>query len=1232
MDRSGEGSSGDSSGSRRVIFAPPTYVDHPGKTWISDGESDSDGDDSGEDEDDQQDGQEEDRQADQHRAVNGHMAGQSVGPDMEPDDGVEWADQATIEQQRRMVANRQPQADAAGAAQSNNPYLVARQNSSSDLNGPSSPYDPAHASNDVKRITVTPNVAQGANGSPLLPSAVMQQQQNGPGSRNVSGQSTNSLHSVTSNSSLRSSEPASPPKKIKKSSKEDLAEGGEKKKKGVLSGLFSRKGKDKDKKGISSSDNRNSEDSQASMVEGSPASQSRYSLDDSPKRPMVTINERQENDQPQPAAAAAVQHSYRLQQRDQALQQSYSSKYLKSSPSSDSSSPIAEQAAAAVAQSAAAMRLSAMNGGSTNRPPSLMFSPNPAGPPLLNVMRVFAGDHIRSEASFKTVLLNETTTSSDLIRQAMQRFSLKGAAEPTADIMYYLTIKDMSGEEMELASPERPLPAFQEVVARWSEDDETHVKKVRRSSISSISSMMSLSNHPAIAKLGMNDYGDDSAVKIYLNRRRPGSMQVGTGMPEPASEFSSYSTQLSTVQEASPNKVLALQDGSGTSTPPRRNPGLTVNVGSSQASPERFSSPSAKFTIQLLIHQSDLPDGSAFDPASDSIISRQVVRDRMAAGHPSPPMGPVPRRRLFILPRNATVVEAIEQGLERFGILEGVVDGGDDVESKAGDRRSGTKVRYTLSAVRDGDGKSLSACIRNDLMSERALFPSSKLLEAYTVPPKMRPVEKSTKEQRRRSRDVSLTLGDAGEVLPTDPVFILRRVNPKSFGARTINPGALQSQQRQQPSPHDTPRASDRNPKSPQEIIAAQRAASRATQEALISAQENQSQGVDVVVRDKGTIRSSRLLEPNGAEVLRYSYIDDDGETYDISELLEEEWGSEAVQSPEQLSPPRLTRQGTDQSVYHTAPSTPQEGMDRPILGGRRPSSTASGSYDLLHSVVQRSAGQQDNYKLEEKLHRVIDKVKSTSSMKSSSSLDSVDAARPIITSNTSYGSNYTSNGRTTPTYTGNGRSTPNGQVSGRTTPQARSLSPLPEGREADLTPRSSSRQQDFQNTAATVNRIISRHRQQPSIASIMSDLSVPAPHDDDEGSSTPRTATSSTHPTPPLSSNGYNMGMYRRAVSTSPSPYPRAPISYSDDFGIKALLAIVEARAKDLGIKKVQMKESDEVERYLVGDKVDMESVHPGIRGCFENVQSRLDKFDEEVDDLLAQVGRRGRGKKVVE
>lgn len=518
------------------------------------------------------------------------------------------------------------------------------------------------------------------------------------------------------------------------------------------------------------------------------------------------------------------------------------------------------------------------------------------------------------------------------------------------------------------------------------------------------------------------------------------------------------------------------------------------------------------------------------------------------------------------------------------------------------------------------------------ILSEKSLFPSSKLLEAYPVPPQLRPVERTTKEQRRRSRDITLTLGSVEEISSTDPVFILRKVNPRTLGSRSLGQGTLQQQQQQ---PASTAAQDNQDPErgalSPQEIIAAQRAASKASQKALISAQTNHSQGVDVVVRDKGIIRSSRLLEPNGSNVVRYSYIDDDGETYDISELLEEEWGQDdASVADEAISRPQPSRHGTDQSVYVTAPSTPDSTtlLNGPILGGPqpRPGSTAGGSYDLLHTVLQQSEGKSEG-KIEEKLHRVIDKVKS-GSIKSSSSIDDMDQIRPVVTSGGS------GNGRTTPS-SHSGRTTPSQQqqqqASGRMTPQARSLSPLPEGREADLTPRPASRQQqNYQNTAATVKRIISRHRQQPSIASIASIMSAAAPHDDHEDrSSTPVTATSSSHPTPPTSYNGTLSGVYRRAVSTSPTPPPQKPISYTDDFGIKALLAIVQARAKDMGEPKpVQLKESDEVERYLVGDKVIMETVHPDIRGCFTGVQSRLDKFDEDIDELLARAGRRHRAR----
>jgi len=259
----------------------------------------------------------------------------------------------------------------------------------------------------------------------------------------------------------------------------------------------------------------------------------------------------------EPVEAEPVDLASTLRQRDQESQASYQNKYLRP------------------------------------RPNSIILSPNPETP-MLNVIRVFAGGNIKSEASFKTVLLNETTSSSDLVRQAMQRFHLAGDG-------YYLSVKDVGGDETALEPEEKPLHALQQAVEKWE------LPTVKRSSVGSISSIASnLSSHPAIAKLGMNDFSDDSNVKLYLNRE-PG-------------------------------------------TPPRLS--VTIN----QASPEKHFSPSTRFTIQVHVDENS---------------------------------------KLVNLPRNATVVDAIEQGLERFGI-QGVVDGGDEV---------GGRVRYTLTAVINGAGE-----------------------------------------------------------------------------------------------------------------------------------------------------------------------------------------------------------------------------------------------------------------------------------------------------------------------------------------------------------------------------------------------------------------------------------------------------------------------------------------------------------------------------------------------
>ena len=745
------------SAGRRVVFAPPTYVDHPGVTWSSDEDDDGESDEEAEEDEEPDEveigelkpgseavGEElhEREIASVDKSLSAAGSGGRPITEMELDDGVEWADGATRDAQEKALQQRKQSSPSVGSSDafvaqrgelhSNVPaeaYGSPKASASASYLASTSGggvLDPAQASNDTRRITATPVVAQGIAGS-LLPSAMDHPQS---GKRTASGQSVVSVASVVSTgSSARSTTPTSPPqdeggKKMRKSRKEskDDLDGGEKKKLGVLGGLFSRH--KKDKRGTTSGEARTSEDSVVSgPANASPASQGKQS-DQSPTthRASTTGDANSPGITLSPPHSVISGHGMRLAQQDQATQQAYTTKYLaRSGSSSDFTSPKNADAASMISHSAAALRLStSMNGTSPARPSSIILSPNPAGPPLLNVIRIFAGEHIRSDATFKTALVNETTSSTDLIRQAMQRFHLHHASTPGADAGYYLTVKDVNGEEMELDGVEKPLAAFQEAVQRWADDDDGKrlddmAPTVKRSSVSSISSVISLSSHPAIAKLGMNDFSDDSTVKIYLNRRRPGSIQTIKGMPEPASEFSSYSTQLSTVQEFSPEVKSGEWSSPTTGTPPDRSVGsdgtatpptpqqrfnsrLNV-VTNGQASPERFSLPSARFTLQLLIHTPDLPDGAAFDPVSEAIVPRASLRERQAQVSSQGS-----RKRVFVLPRNATVVEAIEQGLERFGILEGVVNGGDDIEDRGSNRRSLVKVRYNLVAAIGAEG------------------------------------------------------------------------------------------------------------------------------------------------------------------------------------------------------------------------------------------------------------------------------------------------------------------------------------------------------------------------------------------------------------------------------------------------------------------------------------------------------------------------------------------------
>jgi hypothetical protein len=180
-------------------------------------------------------------------------------------------------------------------------------------------------------------------------------------------------------------------------------------------------------------------------------------------------------------------------------------------------------------------------------------------------------------------------------------------------------------------------------------------------------------------------------------------------------------------------------------------------------------------------------------------------------------------------------------------------------------------------------------------MLDRELSPSSRVIDSYSRPPTYRSVDRSFSERKRRSADSAQLLGTHEDVSPDDPVFVLRRaVAYRQSSSRRhsapLDEIALQQLHRDSMSSaasDATIQSEDtKRQMSKQEIIAAQRAATRANQQrAILSTQTNSSHGVDVLLPGNVLIRSHRYE----MDKIRYSYVEPDGEAYDISQIVEEE-------------------------------------------------------------------------------------------------------------------------------------------------------------------------------------------------------------------------------------------------------------------------------------------------------------------------------------------------------
>jgi len=491
---------------------------------------------------------------------------------------------------------------------------------------------------------------------------------------------------------------------------------------------------------------------------------------------------------------------------------------------------------------------------------------------------------------------------------------------------YYLTIKDVaSGEETILSDQQTPLKLFESMNESLGQHA-LPLPSVKRSSVGSISSISSnLSLNPAISRLGMNDFSDDSAVKFYINRypdpagkaHLSSSVISSTRKPERAGSLAPIqedgTSPMTNYESQNPTSAVSTSWSSDSINSDQQT--LSANAPSPSATTST-TSPSLRFAMRVRIHSVDLPEGLVFDPQSSAIIPKTVLVERgqrAAPPHPSSssPLATSFREKVIIFPRNTHVSEAIEHALEAFGIADGVVDGGDDVDDKISKRRISSKIRYGLSMKSP-----------NSSSSEVPVNLISKVLDAYSVPPIFRPADRTSKEARRRSQEYHpFVLGTLQDLQPTDPIFSLRRAlhhhPPRRDSSRQSTAqnglagavadelGLLHPKKNASTGPASRGLSSSRPAPSTlnsfqtavesiysneNELVDGTPPLSSPNAIAILSTHRNSEEGIDINLKNNTRIRSRRDdAVGTQSQTYRYSYIDTTGEEYDISELIESE-------------------------------------------------------------------------------------------------------------------------------------------------------------------------------------------------------------------------------------------------------------------------------------------------------------------------------------------------------
>ena len=410
---------------------------------------------------------------------------------------------------------------------------------------------------------------------------------------------------------------------------------------------------------------------------------------------------------------------------------------------------------------------------------------------------------------------------------------------------------------------------------------------------------------------------------------------------------------------------------------------------------------------------------------------------------------------------------------------------------------------------------------------------------------------------KRRSFDAAQLLGSIDDVRQDDPVFVLRRATAyrnstsRRRSSVPLDEFALHQlhMNRESSSSYNSdahsPIDESKLKQSRQEIIAAQRAATRATQRAIVSAQTNSVRGMDVLLPGNAMLRSSRY---DAGDRMRYSYVEADGETYDISDVVEQEW---------------------------------------------RDMNTTN-KHDLLEGVFIRN---RDG--ISDKLDRFLLKIrKGKAKDKSSSPVSSTDSQQLSFRSlsPSEYSSTNEGGIRSRSTTPGSGALTSrmpsgNAQVEGAPTSTVYPR-PLPTTKGLSSDERNTRSGAATPISSTTGSTLAPNNRRNPTIVS------------DNSGRSTPVHTQSNLQRVEERGAKDIPTPI------TTPRSQQRWPVIPKDDFGHAPMLAIIEY--KGLRPKKPVPLPLDPVDELLFGAPLDLESLHPQVRDIYASGFIQLEEMDK--------------------